>query len=105
MIMACGEEFIFRAVSSVSKGKLQNLKTNGANEDFQIVQAGFCMVVVQFWTGDAEAKQRAMTTRFVQVIEVRFGVNPAAQSVGIDLCPGSPLHRYVQGRASARRPY
>ncbi|CAK1367706.1 uncharacterized protein RHO25_013063 [Cercospora beticola] len=69
MIMAYGEEFIFRAVSSVAKGKLQNLGANGVNEDFQIVQAGFCMAVVQFWTGDAEAKQRAMTTRFLQVIE------------------------------------
>lgn len=66
-IMAYGEEFIFHAVSSISKGCPQNPKADDINEDFQIVQAGFCMVVVQFWTGDAEAKQRVFEVQHFKI--------------------------------------
>ena len=46
---------------------------------FQSIQAALCMIVIQFWTGDAESKHRTMTSRFSQTIEVR-SVIPLAMS-------------------------
>jgi len=40
-------------------------------QDFQIVQAAFTMVITQFWTGTGTQKLRASTSLFDIVVEVR----------------------------------
>ena len=39
--------------------------------DFEILQSGLLMVVIQFWSGNKTAKRRAATRRFTSVVQVR----------------------------------
>lgn len=40
-------------------------------QEFQIIQAAFTMVITQFWTGTGAQKRRAATELFDNVVEVR----------------------------------
>jgi hypothetical protein len=44
---------------------------NDDEQEFQIIQAAFTMVITQFWTGTGAQKRRAATELFDNVVEVR----------------------------------
>lgn len=67
-VVAYAEYYIFSEELFCQSNPLSPM--NDGEADFQIVQAGMLMVIVQFWAGDDIAKRRASTSRFNQVVEV-----------------------------------
>lgn len=68
-VMQYAEEYIFEQVPIVPRNEC--IRHNQQDENtLQSIQACLCMIVIQFWTGDAQSQHRTMTLRFGQVIEV-----------------------------------
>jgi hypothetical protein len=79
---------------------------SGDEQEFQIIQAAFTMVITQFWTGTGAQKLRASTRLFDNVVEVRelSVYSETRQHLMTTHCTECALPRLDGVRTIARRP-
>lgn len=100
-VMQYAEEYIF---DHLPAGQRNGVDYHEQDEiAFQSIQAALCMIVIQFWTGDAESKDRTMTIRFSQVIEVRSANAFSLRPTDMRTSAGLPSYRYTADYSQARR--
>ncbi|EME80962.1 uncharacterized protein MYCFIDRAFT_7209, partial [Pseudocercospora fijiensis CIRAD86] len=75
-IMYHAEKYVFFHEPLFGEQSVGKCSAAAQHGDFQTIQAGLCMLIIQFWTGDEAAKQRAMALRFDQTFK-------AAQASGL----------------------
>ena len=66
------EGYVFSALDAVWGESAGTASLSDDDTHTRLVQAAFLMVVTQFWTGSAEAKQRASGARFDRIASVSF---------------------------------